>query len=69
MFSKLINSPKRKIFGTFLHGQKRYSVAVLFLKFSILNRLGEIGLDKNSRNFHKCRGMSRFGEKKTQRIQ
>ena len=32
--------------------------------FEILNCLGEIGLEKNSRNFYKCRGMSRFGEKK-----
>ena len=32
--------------------------------FEILNCLGEIGLKKNSRNFYKCRGMSRFGEKK-----
>ena len=31
--------------------------------FEILNCLGEIGLEKNSRNFYKCRGMSRFGEK------
>ena len=33
MFSKLIKSPERKIFETFLHDQKRHSVAVLFLKF------------------------------------
>ena len=33
--------------------------------FKILNCLGEIGLEKNSRNFYKCRGMTRFGEKKT----
>ena len=32
--------------------------------FEVLNCLGEIGLEKNSRNFYKCRGMSRFGEKK-----
>ena len=32
--------------------------------FKILNCLGEIGLEKTSRNFYKCRGMSRFGEKK-----
>ena len=37
--------------------------------FEILNFLGEIGLEKNSRNFYKCRGMSRFGEKKTKRKQ
>ena len=37
--------------------------------FEILNCLGEIGLEKNSRNFYKCRGMSRFGEKKTKRKQ
>ena len=35
--------------------------------FEILNCLGEIGLEKNSRNFYKCRGMSRFGEKKHRR--
>ena len=62
VFSKLIKSPMREIFGTFLHGQKGHSVAVLF--FKILNCLGELGLEKNSRNFYKCRGMSRFGEKK-----
>ena len=33
--------------------------------FELLICLGEIGLEKNSRNFYKCRGMSRFGEKKT----
>ena len=32
--------------------------------FEILNCLGEIGLEKKSRNFYKCRGMSGFGEKK-----
>ena len=32
--------------------------------FEFLNCLGELGLEKNSRNFYKCRGMSRFGEKK-----
>ena len=32
--------------------------------FEILNCLGEIGLEKNSRNFYKCSWMSRFGEKK-----
>ena len=32
--------------------------------FKILNCLGEIGLEKNSRNFYYCRGMSHFGEKK-----
>ena len=32
--------------------------------FEILNCRGELGLKKNSRNFYKCRGMSRFGEKK-----
>ena len=37
--------------------------------FEILNCLGETGLEKNSRNFYKCRGMSRFGEKKTKRKQ
>ena len=31
--------------------------------FKILNCLGEIGLEKHSRNFYKCKGMSRFGEK------
>ena len=36
--------------------------------FKILNSLGEIGLEKNSRNYYKCRGMSRFGEKKTNAI-
>ena len=35
--------------------------------FENLNCLGEIGLEKNSRNFYKCRGMSRFGEKKHRR--
>ena len=35
--------------------------------FEILNCFGEIGLEKNSRNFYKCRGMSRFGEKKKHR--
>ena len=33
--------------------------------FEILNCLGELGLEKTSRNFYKCRGMSRFDEKKT----
>ena len=61
MLSKLIKSPRRNIFGTFLHGQKVHSVADLF---EILGGLGEIGLEKNSLNFYKCRGMSRFGEKK-----
>ena len=32
--------------------------------FEILNCLGELGLEKISRNLYKCRGMSRFGEKK-----
>ena len=32
--------------------------------FEILNCLGEIGLEKNSRNLYKFRWMSRFGEKK-----
>ena len=32
--------------------------------FEILNCLGEVGLEKTRRNFYKCRGMSRFGEKK-----
>ena len=32
--------------------------------FEILDGLGEIGLEKKSLNFYKCRGMSRFGEKK-----
>ena len=31
----------------------------------ILYGLGEIDLEKNSLNFYKCRGMSRFGEKKS----
>ena len=35
--------------------------------FEILNCLGEIDLEKNSRNFYKCRGMSRFGGKKDRR--
>ena len=37
--------------------------------FEILNCLGELGLEKISRNFYKCRGLSRFGEKKTKRKQ
>ena len=37
--------------------------------FEYLNCLGEIGLERNSRNFYKCSGMSRFGEKKTNRKQ
>ena len=32
--------------------------------FEILNCLGELCLEKTSRNFYKCIGMSRFGEKK-----
>ena len=32
--------------------------------FEILNCRGELCLKKNSRNFYKSRGMSRFGEKK-----
>ena len=32
--------------------------------FEILNCLGELGLEKTSRNFYKFRGLSRFGEKK-----
>ena len=32
--------------------------------FEYLNCLGELGLEKASRNFYRCRGMSRFGEKK-----
>ena len=32
--------------------------------FENLDGLGELGLEKNSLNFYKCRGMSRFGEKK-----
>ena len=36
MFSKLIKSPRRKVFRTFLHGQKGHSVAVRFLKFWIV---------------------------------
>ena len=36
--------------------------------FEILNCLGELGLEKTSRNFYKCRGMSRFGEKKLNAI-
>ena len=32
--------------------------------FEIFNCLGEMGLEKISRNVYKCRGMSRFGEKK-----
>ena len=35
--------------------------------FEVLNCLEEIDLEKNSRNFYKCRGMSRFGEKKHRR--
>ena len=35
--------------------------------FENLDGLGEIGLEKNSLNFYKCRGMSRFGEKKHRR--
>ena len=31
--------------------------------FEILICLGELGLEKTSRNFYKCRGMSRFGKK------
>ena len=46
MFSKLVKLPRRKIFGTFLHGQKGHSVAVLFKKFQV--RLGS----KVEQNLH-----------------
>ena len=39
VFSKLIKSPRRKIFETFLHGQKGHLVADLFLNFELSRRI------------------------------
>ena len=63
VFEASKSAQAENIWNLFTWPERAFSCGSLF---EVLNCLGEIGLEKNSRNFYKCRGMSGFGEKKTQ---